>query len=623
MFVNEGKREDYQLLLKDKIDLQGKIVLVKEGKLKLSVSERISIGKQFGISGFIMYSDPLAQAQNENENNTREQNQVEASIHRDVIETLEDDEIVSIPISYKSILPILNTLGKPKRSGLFQNWTYNPTVSSTTLFLDLETSFDTNLDTRKVTNIISTMDGILQDGEVVIGCSRDSLTSTNPLSGHAIMFEIMENFQRLTKLGWKPLRPIKFVSWDGTHSGLSGSKLYLNDPHAYNSNMPVVAYINIDGDGVMGSHFQVDGHPTLNHILKKVSKYVPIPKKSIYFKTLLNDDNELMGEEDKEEEEDIDVSSSTSGTTSLYRYWKKQDNNTINPYLGDLIKLTDAINFQQHLGVPIVNAKFSNDPRRDTLIYTPNSNFYSYDWLIDRDIDNDMILHGLLVRFLGLLTISFVENEVSDRRIFPYIKQIQTFFLNVTYSGESEQKLWLHKEIPLFLINKADIYTDIEPAPLPDKKIGFVDLIVQFNILIDNLISQSKIYDEYNSQVEKNLMKDYAWYHLLMKVKHYAQFKVANYKLLRLEQELMVNRLEDFKYLYSNFTCQEPWFNHIIYGLSKFDASATNSSIYEHRDENSVFPGFQDSFREQDFDQSVRWLVISYSKLKGLYKKMT
>ncbi|CAH2352713.1 vacuolar protein sorting-associated protein 70 [[Candida] railenensis] len=629
LFVNEGKKEDYDYLIKNKFDPTGKIVILKKtwgkSRINLSIRERALIAKSYGVSGLIMYKEPPRK----NDKDSFDK-KLEHSIERDSLweaglsdddSEVKDIDFPAIPVSYKNVLPILNTLNRPTSPNSFENWTYSPNPTSSSLFLKLETSFDDNSDSpRKLTNIISTVKGILNDGEVVIGVSRDSFTSSNPLSGHAIMLEIMNGFQKLMKMGWKPLRPIKFVSWDGTHDGLLGSTHYFNDSNSFDKNLPVAAYIHIDGDAVTGSQFKVDGNPSLNHVLKDIAKYVSIPRESTYFKSLAEDKSSY-----KEEELIDDDFAYNTESTSLYHYWKKQDNNSINAYLGDSIKHSDALNFQQHLGVPVVNLKFANDPKRDTSIYIPNSNYYSYDWVVQREIDNDMLLHGSLVRYVGLLTISLVEHEIIDHRIFPYVKTIQEFYHKVMNDASKViGDMWQAREVPLFMINTADIYVDMDPTPLPNKPIVFQDLVIQFNILIDGLIDQSKVYDEFNRKVEKDLIKDYAWYHSYMKVKHYTQFKLANYKLLRLENELLLSsKAGDYNYLsFKSDGNDEQWFKHIVYGLSKFSVNYKISE-FTNRDQKSVFTGMQNSLLDENFDQSVRWLVINYSKLKGLLKKMT
>ncbi|CAK7917649.1 vacuolar protein sorting-associated protein 70 [[Candida] anglica] len=618
LYVNQGTKEDYELLLKNKIDPQGKIVIVRSINNNLSVGEKVSVAQYFGASGFVMYQYPL-------DGTTRENEKLSSlAIERNSLHGVEGINIPSIPISYKAVTPILDTLSEP--SGPFKNWSRSPTPASNKLNLRLSTNFNCKPDKgRKLTNVVGTIEGILQDAEVIIGASRDSFTSTNPLSGHAIMMEIMKGFQRLRKSGWRPLRNIKFVSWDGTHNGLLGSQFFFNDTSAYDKRMPVLAYVNIDGDAVMGAQFKVDSNPALDHLIKNVAKYVPIPKDSSQYKTLFIDD-----EEQEILEDDINVGGSIGhGSTSLYHYWKKQDNNSINNIIGDSIKDSDALNFQQHLGVPVANIKFSNDPKRDPSIYTHNSNYYSLDWIEGCDIDRDMLLHGSLVRYLGLLTLSLSEHEIADRRCTPYAQKMKSFFNDTLYYNGNILEKWSSKEVPLYLLNKADIYTDLlkrEASNIPDTTMEengvvlFSNLTTQLNELIGQLDGQAKIYDEYNINVEEDLIKDYAWYHSYMKVKLYAQFKVANYKLLRIEQELMLLP-QDYKYLYHNKT-ESDWFQHIVYGLSRFQVE-NPADYYKNREKRGVFPGIQSALEDEDFDQAIRWMVVTYAKLKGFSRKLT
>lgn len=615
VFVNEGTREDFERLLQHEIDPTGQAVIVRRGSIDLSVGERVAIARSYGVAGFVMYNDEASQL-DENVGKAIERNSVwdqpAAEAAALVADNTADDarktespraasDLPAIPISFDAVLPILNTL-YPSADTAFESWPYHPSPASSSLFLELESRFEVPKLPRRLTNVIAEVKGILNDGEVVIGASRDSFTASNPLSGHAVMLEIMRGFQGLMRLGWKPLRPIKFVSWDGTHNGLLGSNGYFNDSRAFDKNMPVVGYIHIDGDAVTGSRFEVDANPSLNHLVKGVAQYVPIPLDSAYYRLLMGDTLLL------------------AATTSLFHYWKKQDNNTINPILGDLIKGTDALNFQQRGVAPVVNVKFSHDRKRDALKYTPNSNYYLLDWLIDREIDRDMVLHGLLVRYLGLLTISLAEHEVTDRRLFPYVKTVRDLFHRQIVATLAHNGGWLHRVVPSSLLAKSNIVADMDPAPLPNKAIKLEDLVRQFNILLDSLIGQLQLYDEYNRHVAKDLITDYAWYHSYMKLKHYAQFKLANYKLLRLEHELTLSKLDDFAYLFDDAS-RKPWLRHVVYGLSRFDVAA-NSSQYTNRDAKSVFAGLQHSLEEHDFNRLVRWMVVTYAKLKGWLKKM-
>mmetsp|Transcript_5147 Transcript_5147/g.6474 ORF Transcript_5147/g.6474 Transcript_5147/m.6474 type:complete len:311 (+) Transcript_5147:203-1135(+) len=58
VYVNEGTNEDFQLLIKNKIDPKNKIVLVRSNmKSNLSTAEQLQIAQSYGAVGFIVYND--------------------------------------------------------------------------------------------------------------------------------------------------------------------------------------------------------------------------------------------------------------------------------------------------------------------------------------------------------------------------------------------------------------------------------------------------------------------------------------------------------------------------------------------------------------------------------------
>ena len=64
---------------------------------------------------------------------------------------------------------------------------------------------------------------------------------------------------------------------------------------------------------------------------------------------------------------------------------------------------------------------------------------------------------------------------------------------------------------------------------------------------MDHIVNQTTIFDKWNENVEDGLMQDYPWYMYYKKLQHYAEYKVSNYKLAYLENDLQLN---DRDYLY-------------------------------------------------------------------------
>ncbi|RLV94394.1 Vacuolar protein sorting-associated protein 70 [Spathaspora sp. JA1] len=311
-------------------------------------------------------------------------------------------------------------------------------------------------------------------------------------------------------------------------------------------NRSIVAYINIDGDAVMGSKFSVDSNPMLNSLLRNTAKFIPIPKEATSYKTLKNEDDDDDDDDDE-------------GYTTLHRYWMKQDNTTINPIMGLPIDQTESVIFQQHLGTPSINIKFENDAKRDSSVYVPNSNYYSRSWLVKREIDDDLLLHGSMIRFIGLLAISLSEHEVVSYKTHAYFKDIEGFFNDLVEDKKNTLGFWHNEPVSNYVIGKTSIYQDLG---IDDVKFG--DLLRQFKYLMNETVYQSGIFDEYNNHVEDMLMLDYPWYLYYKKLQHFAQFKVSNYKLSHLERDLKLND-RDYQYLNK---AEKSYYNSIIYEIA-------------------------------------------------------
>ncbi|ODV80905.1 vacuolar targeting protein [Suhomyces tanzawaensis NRRL Y-17324] len=615
IYANSGDTEDYELLVKHGFEIAKKVVIVKtELNSNISIAEKVQIAQKFGASAFINYYD-FESYEKANEKKldwaiSRSSLGMGSLLH------FHTPKIVSIPVSLNALKPILDTFKETIKNDDFSDWDFHPLKSSNNLHLHLSTTFN-GQSKGKATNIVGTLKGIINDGDIIIASKRDSLTSSNPSSGHAVLFEIMRNYQRLVKLGWKPLRNIKFISWDGSSDGMIGSQLFVNDTVAFDAKRPILSYINIDGDCIIGSKLHVDSNPFFNHILKLTSKFVPIPKGSTSYKNLPETETEgilrdLNIEDDTDDEEPFEDHDYEENYTTLHRYWMKQDNGTINNVLGQELKFSDAGIFQNHLVVPLINIRFDNDIKRESSVYIPNSNYYSLNWLTDRHIDTDLILHGLLIRYIGLLGINLSEHEVVDykaRSYFDFIRKLLDSFF-----GDNEQILdeWKNKQVGQYLLSKWSIFKDIQRSYPEVEDVRLKDLIAQIKLLVKDSYNDTIATDKYNKHVQSNLIKDYPWYSYYKKVGHFSQFKLANYKLLHWEKNLKLDT-KDYQYLGVN----ESFYSNLLYGVPGFDIGK-NSTYLNQRFKLSTFTGLRESVNEKDYELTVKWLVVLYDKLRNI-----
>lgn len=550
--IGEGTHADY------KGTEHGKVVIVQQST-NLTVAEQIYIAEKHGAAALISYTegDAISRA-------------LAALI-------LLQCAMPALPLSQKALQPVLDALKESGGGGLV---------------LRVTTPFSHT--SRHLTNVVGELKGVLNDGVIIIGASRDSFTSTNPLSGHAIMFEIIRHFQQLLRLGWKPLRNIRFVSFDASRNGLLGAQHALNDTDFLASNMPVVAYINIDGDAVTGSRFRVDLSPLFNHLLVKTARFVPMPRNSNPFKTLPSGDDEW---------------------STLLKYWRKQDNSSINNLLGPQIGHSDAFVFENS-GAPVINVKFENDPRREDPVYVPNSESYSYDWLVKQHVDEHWLLHQTLVRFLGLFAITLSEHEVVNTKMLPYAAQLENYLSELEEDHADQLGAWAHRNVSLYLINKHAIYNEVKGDD--DAEVTFGDLIRQLTKLFESFVEQAKVFDDYLKQVEDQWTQDYPWYSLIKKVHIYAKLKVANYKLLRVEQELLLKE-RDHQYLKSGKTT---YLQHVVFGVPRFIPTATSADLGT-RGDRAAFPHLHDALDAGDLESAIKWVTLTFEKVNNLLKKIS
>lgn len=605
IYANKGLPDDYLLLESQKISPKGKIVIFSHTlSSDYSLSDKILYAERLGCLAVIVQGDP----------------EVEFAISRDFKPTSRPDQKFRLPVSFNLAQPILKAMGVPKAP--FLEWKYLPECTEGSLELELTTEFDSQ--PLNASNIVATLDGVLNDGEIIVGASRDVLTSLNPLSGHAVLLETMRRFQNLRKLGWRPLRTIRFVSWDSARSGAQGALASADDPNMFQSNLPVLAYVNLDDDLVTGSHFSVDSNPLFNHLIKEISRLVPFSKSSPYFKRLLKDNESTKtsitqfyelaslevsdGETDTEDGDDDD--DDDNDITSLYRYWHWQDNSTINNKLGNVIAGKDSSIFEIVKSYPVLNFKFGQSPNHNDSIFLPESNFYSYKWLAT-EVDKSLELHGLLVRFLGLFVLSLEEHEVVDAKALVYFSQVKEFFEDFEEDKHRIIKEWngVIVDESLFaksFFTKSAIYTDIMAnIKNPDYKITVGALFNQTNVLLQQLVDQSCVFDLYNKEVEDLWTTDYPWYKMLKKVHIYAKFKVANYKTLRLEKELNLPDMDGKSF--HHFMYEQS--NGLINNGEKLKRGAF-SSLYEAADRGD--------------DRHMAKLVVKrYESLKAVLRKMT
>lgn len=600
IYANNGLPADYDLLLKNSISPQGKIVIFSHSLAsEYSLAQKIAYVESLGCAAVVVQGDQ----------------DLDTSVSRNFKPETVPESRFRVPISYNLAVPILAAMGMP--SSDFSKWKWLPYCVDNSLLLELTSEFAPS--PLNATNVVAEIDGVINDGEIVVGAARDVLTSLNPQSGHAVMLEVMRRFQNLRKVGWRPLRRIRFVSWDAARSGALGAFASSEDPAMFQSNLPILAYINLDDDLVTGSHFTVDANPLFNHLVAKTAKLIPFSRNSTYFKRLQKE-NELHeheewarnsinsmyeadeGDGDEEDDDDED----DGAMTSLYHYWRLQSNATINNSLGGIVAGKATSMFQLQKAAPVINLKFQQSPNHNDSAFAPESNFYNYKWLTT-EVDKNLEFHGLLVRFVGLFVLSLEEHEVIDSRAHVYFKKVRSFFRNFENDNQDKLSAWRETQVLDSLHAKSALLNDLKALVKDtDYNVTIGAVLNQTNTLLGRLVKQAVIFDEYNKEVEDLLTRDYPWYKMLKKVHIYAKFKVANYKSLRIEKELTLQEDD-----------ASADFHHFMYDVPR--GFLTNNQKLEQ----GAFGALYEAVAEDRMKHLVKLIDLRYEVLKSVLRKMT
>jgi N-acetylated-alpha-linked acidic dipeptidase len=305
VFVNYGLPEDYEVLDKLGISVNGKIVIAKYGRSWRGIKPKVA--QEHGAIGCIIYSDPkddgyyqgdvYPQGAFKNEYGVQRGSimdmviypgdpltpNIGATANAARLDRLKAPNLLKIPvlpISYHDAKPLLEQLGGPVVPPEWRGalpFTYHIGPGKTTVHLKL--AFDWKL--TPAYDVVAMIKGSQNPDEWVIrGNHHDAWVNgaNDPISGQAALLEEARAIGELLKTGWKPKRTLVYCAWDGEEPGLLGSTEWLED-HIRELQQKAVVYINSDGNarGFLG----VEGSHALENMVTEISKEVTDPQTGV------------------------------------------------------------------------------------------------------------------------------------------------------------------------------------------------------------------------------------------------------------------------------------------------------------------------------------------------------
>lgn len=429
VYANYGSPEDFKKLEEMKIDVRGKIVLVRYGQNFRGV--KAFVAQEHGAAGVIIYSDPADDGWQRGDKYPRGAWHPDTGVQRGSVgymfefpgdpttpgiaslPSLPDakriapdksaamPKIPTTPLSYADAQPILEHLGGPESPRDWQGalpFTYH--VGSGPVKVKMHLLQDYQF--RTIWDVTGRIPGSTSPDEwVVAGNHRDAWVygAVDPNSGTAAMLESVHGLGELLKSGWKPKRTIIFGSWDAEEFGLIGSTEWGEQHETELANAD--AYLNMDA-AVSGAKFGASSVPSLKQFLRDVSKSVPSPKGGTVYDAW-------------QTESKAGALNTQETSTSTYRPPAAQGK--VDVAVGDLGSGSDYSVFIQHLGVP------STDVGSSGAYGVYHSVFDNFNWFTKFG-DPDFVYEQQMARIFGLEAIRMADADVLPYDYEEYGKEI-------------------------------------------------------------------------------------------------------------------------------------------------------------------------------------------------------
>lgn len=586
IYVNYGRKEDFDKIVSLGVDIKNKIVLVRYGKVFRGL--KVKQAQEHGAVGVVIFTDPTDDYGVDFAHGDKPYPKGPArnpsSIQRGSVGFLSYGpgdpttpgyastkdakrkqpydlipSIPSIPISYADAIPILQELnGKgpsPKDidsswGGILENVSYNVGPSDNLLELNNNQDYDI----RPIHNVIGRIDGIIPGQAIVVGNHRDSWISGgagDPNSGSAALLALAKALGELKKRGWRPLRTIILASWDGEEYALLGSTEWGEDNAKFLKHN-VVAYVNLDM-AVSGTYFSAGASPSLNEVLREVTKQVPYPAGG-----------------------------------SVYQHWKARNNNRIST----LGTGSDYTVFLDHLGIPSVD--FSFRPGPGDPVYHYHSNYDSYHWMTT--LDPDFKYHAAASRVLSLLTLSLADRVSLNFRFEEYGSILKSGLDKIV----SEHKVGdLDRLSVTNHHNDNNNNRDRNRRDRPSYRCKARSPQEHLECLKESLerfTQAGKVLDDRTVQLTGLYAQPYPWYRFYKQISLLAKLQAHNYKMIYAERVFLINDGLDLR----------PWYKHVLFAPNRYLGYG-----------GAVFPGILESLEDKDTVAFIKWTSICRGVLDG------
>ena len=415
VYVNYGRKEDFETLKTLGIDVKGKIVLARYGGNFRGYKAKFAEAN--GAAGLIIFTDPKDSGFTKglvypngpyyNPSTIQRGSLLTADFTGDPLTPFEpalpldgkkkvkrldpkDAQLHTIPVTPIGYGEAEKILGQMQGKVVPQSWqgglpfTYRLEGGNS---LTVRLKVDQKIDFVRATNVIGTLKGSEAPDEwIILGCHLDSwgFGATDPSSGTAMLISLSETLGKLKDKGYAPKRSILIGHWDAEEHGVIGSTEWVEQMRDQ-LNAKGVVYMNFDG-AVSGKNFGAAAAPTLKKLLIETSKDVQYPYTN----------------------------------QSLYEFWNKS--NQTEPPIGNLGGGSDHIAFYMHVGVPSMSGG-AGGPN----VY--HSNYDSFRFY-EKFVDPEFQMGPMVEHMAGLMALRMANAEIIPYNLNRYAQDLKIHFTN-------------------------------------------------------------------------------------------------------------------------------------------------------------------------------------------------
>ena len=430
VYVNYGVPRDYEVLARQGISVEGKIVIARYGGSWRGIKPKLAA--EMGAIGCLIYSDPRDDgyfqgpvypegpfrnadgAQRGSVSDmplfpgdplTPGKPSIEGTKRLALDEAPTLTKIPVLPISYRDAEPLLRALGgevapQEWRGALPLTYRMGPGPGR----VRLQVKFDWKQ--VPAYNVIARLAGSERpDQWIMRGNHHDAWVhgAADPVSGMVALMEEARAIATLVEQGWQPKRTIVYAGWDAEEPGLVGSTEWV-EHHAKELDRSLVTYINTDGNG--RGFLRAGGSHSLERLMQEVARDVIDPQTGVSIARRRQARRQVQGAPHADEPLRLDALGSGSDYT---------------PFL-------------QHLGIASLNLGFGGENRGGSY----HSAYDSIDYY-QRFGDPGFAYGATLARTAGRLTMRLADADVLPFEFSRFAQTVQRYVDELSDLEQSER----------------------------------------------------------------------------------------------------------------------------------------------------------------------------------------